>query len=64
MNVMVYTKCRNMRHGNDDVEAMQRMIPGEPDAGKPHVRFDEGRNATVIGHGLSIRPFRLLYVRQ
>jgi len=32
MSVMVYTKCRNMRHGNDDVEAMQRRIPGEPDA--------------------------------
>ena len=63
MSVMVYTKCRNMRHGNDDVEAMQRMIPGEPDAGKPPVRFDEGRNATVIGHGHSIRPFRLLYLR-
>ena len=60
-SVMVYTRCQYMRHGNDDVEAMQRMIPGELDAGKPPVRFDEGRNVTVIGLGLSTRPFRLLY---
>ena len=51
MSVMVYTKCRNMRHGNDNVEAMQRMIPGEPDAGKPPVRFAEGRSYTVIDLG-------------
>jgi len=29
------------------------MILGEPDAGKPPVRFDEGRSQTVIGRGAS-----------
>ena len=37
------------------------MALGEPDAGKPPVRFDEGRSETVIGLCLSIRPLRLLY---
>ncbi len=38
------------------------MALGEPDAGKPPVRFDEGRSETVIGLCLSIRPLRLLYL--
>jgi len=29
------------------------MTFGEPDAGKPPVRFDEGRSQTVIGLGAS-----------
>jgi hypothetical protein len=33
------------------VEAMRRMTLGKPDAGKPLVRFDEGRSKTVIGIG-------------
>ena len=37
------------------------MTLGELDAGKPPVQFDEGRSATVIGSGLSLRPLRLLY---
>lgn len=61
MSVMDYSNCLNMQHGNDNVEALQRMVLGEPDAGKLPVRFDEGRNVTVIGFGLSSRPFRLLY---
>ena len=35
---------------------------GKPDAGKPPVRFDEGRSQTVIGLCLSIRRLRLLYL--
>ena len=35
---------------------------GKPDAGKPPVRFDEGRSETVIGLCLSTRRSRLLYI--
>ena len=56
---MDYIKCLRVQHGNDNVEALQRMVLGEP--GKPPVRFDEGRNESVIDFGLSSRPFRLLY---
>ena len=37
------------------------MSLGKPDAGKPPVRFDEGRSKTVMALCLSIRPLRLLY---
>jgi len=39
------------------------MTLGKPDAGKPPVRFDEGRSETVIGPSASsTRPLRLLYL--
>ena len=38
------------------------MALGKPDAGKPPVRFDEGRSQTVIGpRASSTRRLRLLY---
>jgi len=61
MSGLVCSGCRVMRLGHRNVEAMRPMAIGEPDAGKPPVRFDEGRSATVIGSGLSTRPLRLLY---
>jgi|GEM_PF-1705155 len=37
------------------------MTLGKPDAGKPPVRFDEGRSETVFGLVPLNRPLRLLY---
>jgi len=36
------------------------MALGKPDAGKPPVRFDEGRSATVIGL-VPLQPVRSAY---